>query len=372
MNSRIPLSVRLLVYALLVILFWMVLVYLKKILIPIAFAFLLAILLYPMVRWMERKGVNQIIAILSSMVAVLILLTTVLFVISSQVVNFSKDIPVLTQKITVQFNYIQNFVSDQFGIDPQNQIELLRKNTTGFLKSSGSFFNKAVRITTNFFTQLSLIPVYAFLFLLYRNLFKKVAFNLAPKDKHTKVDDVIQKIQQVGQNYIAGMFMVIFIIAVLNSIGLAIVGVKYAVFFGVLAAFLTIIPYIGIMVGAIFPLLYTYLTGDSMWQPIGVIIVFVVVQALEGNIITPKVLGSKVSINALTAIVALILASQLWGTAGMVLAIPYVAIIKVIFDSVDPLKPFGLLLGAVVDDRQEKNSFEWKGLFKKIFKKKGA
>jgi predicted PurR-regulated permease PerM len=87
------------------------------------------------------------------------------------------------------------------------------------------------------------------------------------------------------------------------------------------------------------------LTKDSIWYAVGVAGAFTVVQFLEGNFITPNIVGSKVSVNPLAAIIALILGGMLWGPAGMILSIPFTAILKVILDNIEPLEPFGFLLG---------------------------
>ena len=166
------------------------------------------------------------------------------------------------------------------------------------------------------------------------------------KDTSTqKVDHVLSKIQQSVQNYITGLGLVILIVAVLNITGLLILGIDYAFFFGALGALLTIIPYVGIFIGALLPILMSLVTKDSAWYAVGVAGIFFFVQILEGNFITPNVVGSKVSINPLVAIVGLILGGMLWGAPGMILAIPFMAVIKVIFDSVEGLQPYGFVLG---------------------------
>jgi predicted PurR-regulated permease PerM len=143
--------------------------------------------------------------------------------------------------------------------------------------------------------------------------------------------------------------LVILIVAVLNIVGLLILDIEYAIFFGVLGALLTIIPYVGIFIGSLLPILMSLLTKDSAWYAVGVAGVFFLVQILEGNFITPNVVGAQVSVNPLAAIVGLILGGMLWGAAGMILALPVIAILKVVFDSVESLEPYGYLLGDSVE-----------------------
>jgi predicted PurR-regulated permease PerM len=153
------------------------------------------------------------------------------------------------------------------------------------------------------------------------------------------------KIQNVVKNYIMGLLLVMAIIAALNTVGLLILRIEYAFFFGALAALLNIIPYLGIIIGSILPIMMALLTKDSIWYAVGVAGVFTAVQFLEGNFITPHIVGSKVSVNPLAAIIALIIGGILWGPAGMILSIPFTAITKVILDNIEPLEPFGFLLG---------------------------
>src|SRR5690606_16822040 len=159
------------------------------------------------------------------------------------------------------------------------------------------------------------------------------------------VNTILNNIYDVVQNYLVGLITVMGIVAVLNTIGLIVMGISYAWFFGILAALLMLIPYIGIAIGSILPALFAIATKDSAWYAIGVIIWFQVVQFLEANLITPNIVGSKVSINPLMSIVGLLLGGMLFGLAGLILALPLIAITKVILDSIPSLSHFGFLIG---------------------------
>jgi predicted PurR-regulated permease PerM len=189
------------------------------------------------------------------------------------------------------------------------------------------------------------MPVFIFFFLFYRRFFKQFLQKLFARTPNDNITEVMLKVQSVVKNYILGLLTVMVIIAALNTVGLLVLGIKYAFFFGALAALLNIIPYIGIFIGSVLPIIMALLTKDSIWYAVGVAGIFAVVQFLEGNFITPNIVGSKVSVNPLAAIIALIIGGMLWGPAGMILSIPFTAILKVIFDHVDSLEPFGFLLG---------------------------
>ncbi len=181
---------------------------------------------------------------------------------------------------------------------------------------------------------------------MYLVFFKKV---MQYDNTDSEVEDLVERIQKVTQNYLVGLLSVIGILAVLNTTGLFIIGMEHAIFFGVFAALLAVIPYIGIIIGALPPLLFALLLGDSLLTAALVVAVFGVVQALEGNFISPKIVGSKVSINPFVAIIALIIGGEIWGIAGMILFVPLVGILKVIFSEIEGLKPYGYLLGNSIE-----------------------
>jgi predicted PurR-regulated permease PerM len=197
--------------------------------------------------------------------------------------------------------------------------------------------------TTNTISTMIQIPIYLFLLLIYREKFKQFFLSLIPN----KNEELAWKkdIDNVIQGYISGLLLVTLIVAVLNTIGLLVLGVDHAIFFGILSGVLTIIPYVGIFIGALFPFLMALITKDSIWYGIGVIIVFTVVQFLEGNFITPRITGSKVSINALAAIIALLIGGKILGIAGMILAVPAIGILKILLSYSERLKHFVILLG---------------------------
>jgi predicted PurR-regulated permease PerM len=208
-------------------------------------------------------------------------------------------------------------------------------NIMQFIGASGSILGDLV-----------LIPIYMFFFLFYRSFFQSFLLKVFSNDnKNTSVKMIIQKLYKVQKSYLSGLFTVMGIVGVLNSIGLLILGIENAFFYGFLASLLLLIPYIGIIIGSLIPAVIALVTKDSAWYAVGVIALFGFIQFLEGNFITPKITGSKVSINALVAIVSIIAFSMLWGTSGMILALPIVASLKILFDNIAGLEPYGFILG---------------------------
>jgi len=203
-----------------------------------------------------------------------------------------------------------------------------------------TFLAAIVLSTTNVISALVQIPIYIFLLLIYRDKFQAFFLALLPGQEFGWKKDV----ERVIQGYISGLFLVTMIVAALNTMGLLIVGIDHAIFFGILSGVLTIIPYVGIIIGALFPVVMALITKDSIWYTLGVVIVFTIVQFLEGNFITPRITGSKVSINALAAIIALLIGGKIFGIAGMILAVPGIGLVKILLTYSHHLKPFVILL----------------------------
>lgn len=164
------------------------------------------------------------------------------------------------------------------------------------------------------------------------------------EENRKKILRMLKNIQNVGYRYISGMFLLIIILGFANSIGLWIIGIDSPFLFGFLAAILSIVPYIGTTVGATLPVLYAFMTSDSIWIPIAVILLFWVIQTVESNFLSPRIVGGVLNVNALVAILSLLIGASVWGIAGMILFLPFAAILKVICEEFEQLKPIAMLI----------------------------
>lgn len=196
-----------------------------------------------------------------------------------------------------------------------------------------------------------IILVYVFLMLLYRHIFINFIQKISP-DKQ-EAETVSREVAKVSKDYLAGRLIVIGIVAVINSVALTLIGIKHGIFFGVLAALLDLIPYIGIIIGAGLPLIMSLINHEKLWPFFAVLGLFVFVQLLENYFLTPKIVGSKVRLNPLFTLMAVLVGGYLWGVAGMILFIPFLGMLKVVFDHIKPLHPYGYLIGDP-DNRTEK------------------
>lgn len=317
----------------------------KGLMVPMCFAFLFALLLQPLCHLMEKHRFPRFLAIFVCLVTILICIGFLMFFISSQLMNLIQDATQLQTRFYAIFTDLQTWVTQHFGIAKAKQLTWMKSSATSWLESSGAFLSGTLATTTHVFVDIGLVLIFIFFFLYYRNFFREFLYRLLATTPTATINDVLYKIRSVVKNYIIGLASVIGIVAAMNTLGLVLLGIDYALFFGVLAAVLAIIPYIGIIIGASLPIILSLVTKDSIWYTVGVVGVFTFTQFVSDNFITPYIVGSKVSVNPLAAMIALILGGVMWGAAGMILAIPFTAIVKVILDVVPAMQPFGFLLG---------------------------
>ncbi|WP_246455695.1 AI-2E family transporter [Hymenobacter citatus] len=326
---------------------------LDGIILPIAFSSLLAVLLLPICRRLEVWGLSRILAIVVCLLLVITLLVGLFYVFGTQLMQFRNEIPLFQQKLAQYFDQIQQMLSSRFGFQPISKDQVIDQSLETLKNRAGGWLGTTLDTTTSVLSVVTLIPIYIFCLLYYRDHMRQFLFRFVTPDKRTSVLNTMDNIQTVVQAYISGLLTVIVIVAVLNAIGLLILGVKFAIFFAIFASVLAVIPFIGIFIGAALPTLITLVETGSPLKALGVVGVFAFVQFLEGNFITPTITGSKVSINPMAAIIALILGGELWGTPGMILSIPLTAVLKVIFDASKSTEPWGFLLGDVADGEDD-------------------
>jgi predicted PurR-regulated permease PerM len=343
----LPLYLKLVVILAGLILLTIVMQEAKSILFPIMLSCFLAILVSPITARLERNKVPKALATMFSLIFMLLTLTGVIYFFYVQSLSFTQDFDIISERFTkliadtnLWINSKLNLQLDYSSTDIRNSI--LRKLSENMGTLSSGIISTAGKLTLFF-----IIPVYLFLFIYYRHFLVEFIMKTFDQEDRPRVRRVISKIKLVTQSYFKGVVLVIIILAILNSIALISLGIEHAVLFAVFAAALNIIPFIGPIMGSIFPAIYALLTKDSLFYPVAVIGAFYIIQLIEGNILTPGIVGKNVSMNPLMTIIALFVGSFIWGLEGMILFIPGMAILKVIFDEVEGLQPYGFLLGAL-------------------------
>lgn len=332
---------------------------LRETLIPLAFSVLLAILLHPVCVFLEHRKVPRIAAILLSILVLIIVIVVLVYVVTLQIGSFAEELPRITEKAEILLDQTLTMGERYLSLSRSQQVTEAKKYLVNMLSEGRAVLLNTLVTTTGAISTFILLPLYVFFFLLYRDFFRRFFYKAIASVPNEDLNTLLKKIYEVIQSYLSGLFLVIIIVGVLNSIGLLLLGIPHAIFFGFLAGFLILIPYIGILIGSLFPALLSIVTMDSPWYALGVIGVMSFVQFLEGNFITPNIVGSKVSVNPMAAIVALFLGGQLWGLSGLILALPITAILKVVLDTIPNLEPYGFLLGEPIHEIEEDKAEEF-------------
>lgn len=316
----------------------------KPILMPLVVAAFIAIIINPIIEWLEKFKMHRALGVTIVLMILILTLPLFGFMLFKQGEAIAEDLPAISEKVNGLYQNIVEFADETFGVDAGEQAEYIQSGLQRLLSGSGSMLQSTLNTTVNLLGYVALIPIYIFFMILYRHRFREFAVAVSKPDKRERVDQVIDQAAGVVQKYVAGLAMVITIVATLNVTGLLVLGIPYAVFFGVLAALLNVIPYIGVLIGSIPPVLIALLMTDSLFYPLAVIGLLVVVQTLDNNLITPNVSGSQVSINPLAAIIALMIGGFLWGAIGMILAIPAVGVVKVVVGAMQGGRPWAEIL----------------------------
>ncbi len=336
-----------------------ILYYGKPILLPLAFSGIIALLLYPLCRFFENIGFPRTLAVLLSMFILFCILSGMVVLLSTQIYRFEDELPDLKERFSDALNDFEWFLFKNYNIQINADLSTMFQGSTSKILDSGvELLGGTISTLITIFNFLGLLPFYVFLILLYRSSFKEFFLNITPNDKHRIVLRILYQSQKVVQNYIIGLLTVMSIVAILTSTSLFIIGVDDAIFFGCLAAVLMVIPYLGLIIGALLPAIYALLTKDSGWYAFAVIVSFAFIQFMEGNIITPKITGGRVNINPLAAIIALVAGGYLWGMGGLIISLPFVAMLKVILSNVPSLQHYGVLLGTEIYSKKNRRKIK--------------
>ena len=348
------------------ILFFFALKVLGDILMPVAMACLLAILLNPLNNRLERKLPRGVAIFISVFIAVGIG-SLVMYFLSTQIASFSQTIPALKSKSMVMATDAQQWIYQHFGIGTDKQVEIVKNAIQGSQAYVGQTLSTILGITSI----VILIPIYVFFLLYYKPLILDFLFQVFAEKDSLRVAEVLGETKTSIQTFIVGLMIEMVIVSAMNSAALLMLGVRSAILIGVIGGILNIIPYLGGLVAIALPILMATVTKDGYSTQIYILISYLVIQFIDNNILMTKIVSSRVQINALISIIIVLMGGALWGFSGMFLSIPFVAILKIIFDRVEPLKPWGHLLGVKIPEVHAGVKFQaqWARIFKRREKK---
>lgn len=316
----------------------------RDILVPLIFATIVAILLNPFVNFLCRKGLNRIIAIAIAVLTSLILIVLLMYFIVSQTALLSDSFPQFKEKFNLITHQTVDWVSSNLNISKPKINSWIAETKAKIMSNSTPVIGSAFLTVGGTLAYILLLPVYIFMILFYKPLLLEFITQLSVNGQRKIVDEILTETKSLVQSYLIGLLLEAAIVAVLNSVGLLILGIQYAILFGIIGALLNMIPYIGGIIATAIPMLMAIATKDPIYA-LWVLGLFLLVQFIDNNLIVPRIVASKVQVNALVSIVVVLIGGALWGVAGMFLALPLTAIIKVVCDRVPDLKAFGYLIG---------------------------
>lgn len=318
----------------------------KSLLSPLLYAFLFAMLLFPVTRNLENRfnlptGLAATVAIILLMAVV----TLIFIFVGSQLASLTKDWPQFQQEFKEMIVGFQRWVSAQFHVGIKQQLEYVNSATDSLMSSGTSILGTTVLSVSSILLFIVFTIIYTFLLLIYRRLLVRFLVAAFKAENEATVREVLEEVQYIIQKYIVGLLLQMAIVTLACCIAFSIIGIKYAIFLGFLTGILNIVPYIGIFTALVLSTLITIGSGALTTTVLLVIATIIVIHMLDSNILLPAVVGSKVKINALITLLGVIVGEMMWGISGMFLSIPLIAIGKIVFDRVESLKPWGILLG---------------------------
>lgn len=317
----------------------------REIIVPMVFSIIIAIVLHPVVNFFVRKRINRVLAIIFTLFLTFLIIAGLGTLIFSQVSRFSDSLPLLFDKFGALINQVTIKASGYFDIDPEKIQEWVLDTKNETINTLGSSIGKTIVSVGSAVVVLFLIPVYVFLLLFYHSLILDFIRKLFGTGNRSQVSEIVIQVKNVIQGYLVGLLIEFSIIATLQMATLFILGIDYAILLGILGAMLNLIPYIGGLIAVALPMMVALVTKESGWYALYVLIIYYIIQLIDNNYIVPKIVASKVKINALFSIIVVIAGNALWGIPGMFLSIPLLAIVKLIFDHIESMKPWGFLLG---------------------------
>ncbi len=376
MMNRYPLSMKVAFSLLVVILFFYGIITAKDFLYPIVIGVLLGYLFYPVTCFLEKKGLPRIPASLISILFFLSIVGIAVFLIYKQTGNLIDNFPAYKEKALINIDKMESLIEEQFGLKNLRLVEFFRGRIKYFFEAGSDAMNKAFSNAAGTVFRLAILPVYMFLFLYYRTKLAYFILQIVPKENRKIAVKVLKDFSKVVSRYMGGISTVVLILAVLNTSGLIIIGVKNAFVFGIVSASCSFIPYFGTLIGGSLPFIFSLLTSDSPLLALKVLILYIIIHSIENNILVPNIVGNSLRINPLVIIVGIIAGGMVWGVPGMFVIVPLLAMFNIMSENVKRLNAYSFLLGTTGTKKHaitvENIRYFWKRLkmgYKNMLKK---
>ena len=343
--SKLPFYAKVTIFLVGLVAFISIMYFAKSIIVPIVFAVVIAMVLQPVVNFFIRLKINRVFAIVITMLLTFIVIAGFGMLLISQASRFGESWPILVEKFTAIINQNIADAADYFNKDPQKIHDWIAKTQGELITSSTAAIGQTLVHLGNGLVILLLIPFYIFMMLFYKPIILEFIVRVSKTNYESHVRGIVSQIKTVIQRYLVGLVIEAGLMALMNTTALLMLGIEYAVILGILAALLNIIPYIGGIIAVALPMMVALVTKPSPWYAFYILAAYYVIQLIDNNYIVPYIVASKVKINALFSVIIVLVGNALWGVPGMFLAMPLLAIVKLICDQIEPLKPYGFLLG---------------------------
>jgi predicted PurR-regulated permease PerM len=347
-----------------IMLFWILLYFFlttfRNFLYPVFLGIMFAYLLYPIAKFFEVRGIPRIPSNLIAIFIGIIVLGGSTFFIYKELQILLQDIPSLEAKANKNIDIIFSQIESQFGQISKEQEMTVKSLLSGFFDTGSENLYRYLSATAQTVFTIFIMPVYVFFLLYYRNKYFYFTMMLIQPKRHAIAEKTIRELSKVVKKYMSGIAIVVLILCFVNSLGLYVIGVKFALLFGIIAAVWNFIPYFGTIIGYSFPFVMALLTGDGPGTAIGVVILFVVVQFTENNILTPNITGGQVRVNPFFVILGVLIGNIVWGVPGMFIMVPVLAVIRIVCENIPQLKPWAYLIG---DSGTEKHAISRKNFW---------
>ena len=316
-----------------------------NIIMPVLLAFFISIVLLPVYRFFKKKNFPETLAIILPILMLAIFLAGLIWFFSAQISSLVDDFPQIKKNVSTHLASLSGWINRVFSYSTAEQLKLVNDQSNSMLSSAGNMLSGAADSLTGMFLFFGLLPIYIYLMLFYKNLLLRFVFMWFVPADHKKVEEGLKETEVIIKSYLFGLLIQITYVTILLGGTLLLFGIKHALLIGVIFALLNLIPYVGALIGNVIGVLLTLTSSEELSPIFTVLIVIAVVQLLDNNILMPRIVGSKVKINALSAILGVFIAGALAGISGMFMALPVIAVLKIIFDRTEMFKQWGVLLG---------------------------
>jgi putative permease len=317
----------------------------KEVLDPLMFGMLFAILLLPVCNFFERKcRLPRSISCLLSIILLVSFVVGIMYLVGTQISGLASDWPQLKGQVQESLNTLQDWISTAFHINAAKQITYVNDTTKKLMAQGGEVLGTTFGAVSSLMLFYAFIMIFTFLVLFYRRILFRFLIWVFGAENSPVVIDIVENIQTILRQYILGLLLEMAIIATIACTLFWFIGIKYAVLLGLIVGLFNIIPYVGIFTALVLSCIITFATG-TVKETLYVAISVIGIHAVDSNVLLPTVVGSKVRLNALITFLGIVFGEMIWGLSGMFLSIPVLAMLKIIFDRIESLKPWGFLLG---------------------------